>query len=138
MDIHTVKKWRSDMNEKEIWDCETPIRELLDCEIPAWIEQEMPDISAQTIAAICQGGCASGAYMPACWYDDAQRVMSKHGDDVLDYIEGCCGELPNPFQQYESVSWSGMASFFLSYAVELWASCVMAELEVFEPEGEDA
>lgn len=126
------------MNEKEIWDCDTPISELLDGRIPAWIEQEMPDISAQTIAAICQGGCASGAYMPACWYDDAQRVMSKHGDDVLDYIERSLGELPNPFQEYEAVSWSGMASFFLSYAVELWASGIMAELEELELEGEDA
>lgn len=118
------------MNTQEIWNCETPIAELLDCDIPAWIEQ---DICAMTVASICQGGCASGSYMPAVTYWQALRTMSDRGDDVLEYIEDSLGELPNP---PSGESWRGMACFYLSYAVELWAGDIMAQLENLESEDE--
>jgi len=112
----------------ELWDIETPIKEIegLDIDIPAWIEQ---DISPNDVAAICHGGCASGAYMPAVTYHNALKVMSEDGDDVLQYIEDALGELPEP---PKNTSWSGMACFYLSCAVELWASSVESELESFE------
>ena len=107
-----------------LWDYEDPISELLpDIEIPPWIEQ---DISPNDVAAICQGGCASGAYMPACVYATARETMNAHGDDVLDYIEDHSDDLP---AVPEGTSWSGMACHFLSYAVELWASSVENELD---------
>ena len=120
------------MNTQEIWNCESAVADLLDCEIPAWIEQ---DINVMTIASICNGGCASGSYMPAVWYDDALRTMSEHGDDVLQYIDDVLGELP---AIPKGESWAGMACFFLSYAVELWAGSVMAQLEELELEEEEA
>jgi hypothetical protein len=101
------------MTEQEIWDCEAPVAGLLDCDVPAWIGQ---DISAADIAAICQGGCASGAYMPAVTYYQAVKTMSEHGDDVLPAVPS-------------DTSWSGLALFFLSCAVELWAGGIMAGLE---------
>lgn len=117
------------MNTQEIWNCENTVADLLNCKIPAWIEQ---DIDAMTIASICTGGCASGSYMPAVWYDDALRTMSQHGDDVLDYIMDYYGEIP-PADKNES--WSGMACFYLSTAVELWAGDIMGQLESLEGEG---
>ncbi len=112
----------------DMWNTETPIREIegLDIEIPAWIER---DISPNDVAAIVQGGCASGAYMPAVTYHQALETMKEHGDEVLQFIEDQLGELPAPAK---GKSWSGMACFYLSCAVELWASNVESELERFE------
>lgn len=118
------------MNTQEIWNCESAVADLLDCEIPAWIEQ---DIDAMTIASICNGGCASGSYMPAVTYWKANDTMANHGDDVLDYIVEQLGELP---AIPKGESWAGMACFFLSYAVELWAGDIMGQLESLE--GEEA
>jgi hypothetical protein len=83
--------------------------------ITTWIDQ---NITPYDIAAICQGGCASGAYMPAvtCW--QALETMDSHGDEILDYIENALGEIPTPSPIQ---SWSGMACYYLSWAVELWA-----------------
>jgi hypothetical protein len=111
------------MTEQEIWNCGTPISELLDCGVPSWIQQ---DISPNDVAAISQGGCASGAYMPAVTYYNARETMNEHGDDVLQYIEDQLGELP---AVPSGESWSGIAVFYLSAAVELWASAIMPELE---------
>jgi hypothetical protein len=85
-------------------------------DVPRWIDQ---DITFYTVASIQQGGCASGAYMPAVIYYDAAQTMAEHGNDVLDYIEGELGELPTV---PPSTTWSGMAVHYLSCAVELWAS----------------
>ena len=94
----------------------------LDIEVPDWIEQ---DITNHDIEAIIQGGCASGAYMPAVTYHQARETMGEHGDTVLTYIEDNYGELPDiP----KGESWSGIAVFFLSCAVELWATSVENEV----------
>jgi hypothetical protein len=82
---------------------------------PDWITQEL-DLA--DIQAIQQGGCASGAYMPAVTYYQANKTMAEYGDDVLGYIESELGELPQPDK---GESWSGLAVFYLSCAVELWA-----------------
>ena len=84
---------------------------------PDWITTNQP-LGITDIQAIQQGGCASGAYMPAVTYYTASQTMAVHGNDVLDYIQEQLGELPAPPQD---TSWSGMAVFYLSYAVELWA-----------------
>jgi hypothetical protein len=118
------------MTNDEIWNCETPVIDLLFCEIPSWIEQ---DIAPYDVAAIVQGGCASGAYMPAVTYHRAAAVMADHGDDVLDYITQSTGHLP---LAPADTSWSGLACFYLSCAVELWSSgihCELEELETKEP-----
>ena len=110
------------MNDQDIWNYDEPVSEL-DIDVPAWIEQ---DITGTDVASICQGGCASGAYMPAVTYYQAAQTMAKHGDDVLEYIEEQLGELPAiPAGE----SWSGIAVFFLSYAVELWAMSAYSEME---------
>ncbi len=107
--------------ETELWDFEDPIRGH-DVDVPDWIDQ---DISGTDISAIVQGGCASGAYMPAVTYWQAKEIMSDHGDDVLNYIEDAMGETPRP---PEGASWSSIAVFYLSVAVELWAASVHTEL----------
>ena len=79
---------------------------------PEWITQPL---SPADISAILQGGCASGAYMPAVTCADARQTMAEHGNDVLEYIEGHCGELPSIPNR---LSWDGIAVFYLSVAVE--------------------
>ncbi len=81
---------------------------------PTWITQEL-DIA--DIQAVIQGGCASGAYMPAVLYYNALQTMTEHGDDVLDYLAEHYGVIPGPI---EGESYSGMAVFYLSCAVEAW------------------
>lgn len=102
------------MTTINLYDHETPCAHYV--EVPMWIAQ---DISCYDLAAILQGGCASGAYMPAVTYHKALQTMSDHGDDVLAYLESL-GELP----RVDGLSWAGMASHYLSCAVELWASSV--------------
>ena len=80
---------------------------------PEWLD--IDDLG--TVQAVQQGGCASGAYMPAVTYWQAAATMAEHGDDVLDYIQENYGELLTP---PSNISWSGLAVFYLSMAVELW------------------
>jgi len=84
---------------------------------PDWITCNQ-SLDFADIQAIQQGGCESGAYMPAVTYYTASQTMAIHGDDVLQYIEDSLGEIPD---LPKDSSWSGIAVFFLSYAVELWA-----------------
>jgi len=100
-------------------------REARNCgvTVPMWIDQ---DITVQTVAAIQQGQCESGAYMPAVTYHAAAETMSEHGDSVLQYLEDALGELP-PLPN--NTSWSGIACHFLAYAVDMWADLTADQLE---------
>ena len=111
------------MTSEEIWNCDATVAETIGEKIPAWIDQ---DICVSTIASIVQGGCASGAYMPAVTYWRALQSMNDYGDEVLDYIQDQLGEMPT---HCSGESWAGMACFYLSYAIELWAGNVFAQLE---------
>lgn len=114
-----------------IFDNETAINELnVSIDVPAWIDQ---DISPHDVSSICQGGCASGAYMPAVTYHQALKTMSEHGDNVLQYIEDIFGELP---QVPKGESWSGIACYYLSTAVEAWATGAYSMLEEHDDEVE--
>jgi len=103
-----------------------------DIDVPAWMDDEYFTDGAitadevDTLRAIVQGGCASGAYMPAVTYYQARDTMNRHGDDVLDYIQDALGELPAPA---DDESWSGMACHYLSTAVELWAGLTMNQID---------
>ena len=103
------------------WNAEEEVKDL-GIEVPRWIEQ---DISPSTIASICQGGCASGAYMPAVTYWQAGETMQEYGDSIFEYLEEVLGEIPNPVSE----SWLGRACDYMSLAVELWASSVIDEVE---------
>ena len=115
---------------KRSWNSEDPIKDL-GIDVPAWIDQ---DIYPSTVAAIVQGGCASGAYMPAVTYYDAQCTMGVQGDDILQYLQDSYGELPKP---KDDESWSGLAVFYLSCGVELWTSGVIDEIESKLEENDD-
>ena len=101
----------------DLWNYDNPITSYIDTfTVPKWIEQ---DITPSTVAAILQGGCDSGAYMPAVTYYQAEKTMSEHGDDIFEYIEDFLDEIPRPSAP---ISWSGLAVVYLSTAVEQWAS----------------
>lgn len=109
------------MTHEELWNSDTPLSDL-GAVVPAWIDR---DIRCTTLAAIIQGGCSSGAYMPAVTYHDAAATMHEHGDAVLDYIEKVHGDdMPRP---PHSTSWHGLAVFYLSAAVELWAAATFEQ-----------
>lgn len=106
----------------DLWNNDEPIR-ALGFDVPAWIDR---DITPGDVAAIMQGGCESGAYMPAVTYHQALATMTEHGDNILDYLEETMDELPVPSAP---TSWSGFACFYLSCAVEMWAFAIEPELE---------
>ena len=125
------------MTTDQIWNDERRLDELnMEDRVPAWIDA---DITPCNVIAIVQGGCASGAYMPAVTYHTARKIMDEHGDQaegVLDYLQGYYGdEMPRP---EPSESWAGMAVFYLSAAVEVWASAMLQSLEDIEAEAEEA
>jgi len=105
-----------------LWENDEPVSDL-GIDVPRWIDQ---DITPYDVAAICQGGCASGAYMPAVTYYQALETMNEHGDDIFEYIENSYGEIPMPPDA--AMYWMGMAVFYVSLAVELWASSVEDEI----------
>ena len=121
------------MQPSILWTRDEPIIDIApDIDIPEWVEDR--EITAVDIAAILQGGCASGAYMPAVHYGKALATMSKHGDEVLEFIVDRFGELLRPcFNE----SWSGLASHYLSHAVELWAASIEDELADAIADAED-
>lgn len=106
-----------------LWEHEDKASEHV--EVPRWIDQ---DICGNQLEAINQGGCASGAYMPAVTYHEALKTMSEHGDEVIGYLADMadCDGLPNTLPEISS--WSGLACHWLSQAVELWASGAAREL----------
>lgn len=104
----------------DIWEDD---REIPENDRPEWVES---GLNFCNVAAICEGGCASGAYMPAVTYHEASATMAKHGDDVLDYIGNTLGEISAP---QAGESWSGLAVFYLSMAVEIWAGEIQARWE---------
>ena len=106
----------------DLWENDEPVSNL-GIDVPRWIDQ---DITPYDVAAICQGGCASGAYMPAVTYYQALETMNEHGDDIFEYIENSYGEIPMPPDA--AMYWMGMAAFYVSLAVELWASGVEDEI----------
>ena len=108
-------------NQDELWNNENNVSDYTD--VPAWVDQ---GITVYDLMAIQQGGCASGAYMPAVTYHQAKATMAEHGDTVLDYIFSIESELP---ANQNALSWSGIAVFYLSIAVELWASSAIAAIE---------
>lgn len=116
------------MNNQDIWNSSATVAETLGCNVPHWIDQ---DIGISTVASIMQGGCHSGAYMPAVTYYRALETMGHYGNDVIDYIHGQLGETPAP-KPWES--WGGMACHYLSLAVELWAGDIYNQLEGLDDE----
>ena len=111
------------MNNETLYSIDDATVESFDIEVPEWIEQ---DVTPYDVAAIVEGGCASGAYMPAVTYHKAAATMAEHGDDVLQFIEDHSGELP---AVPPGESWTGIAVFYLSCAVKAWAHGVRDELE---------
>lgn len=119
-----------------LWDHEEkPVSDYLD--VPEWIEE---DITVGTIAAVCQGGCASGAYMPTVTYWQALETMGKYSDEIERYLDD------SGMDMLESIAydhWAGVAYTVVSSAVELWCSSIEEELlelleeDEEEPEEED-
>lgn len=111
------------MTNEELWNDERELNDL-GFAVPAWIEQ---DITPYDCMAIAQGGCNSGAYMPAVTYSTARETMAKHGDEIIAFIES--DGFPVPAYDPEADTWSGFCCKVHSTAVELWVAKIMPALE---------
>ena len=130
------------MTTQQQWDTSESINDLVgataedtddlnDLFLPPWIEST---ISPYQVQSIIKGGCEGGAYLPAVVYHQAQEIMHDHGDHVLDYIESIRGDLPAPMA---GSSWAGIATHYLSTAVELWAHSTAEALEGIDIKGDN-
>lgn len=118
------------MDATNLWDIETPIREL-GVDVPAWIDQ---DIDGATVAAIVQGGCESGAYMPAVTYHEAVAIMAEHGDDVVEYLRD--HGWTEVFTIDDQQTFRGFCCNLLSAAVESFANDAAWQVEDYLAHGE--
>ena len=85
---------------------------------PSWLKYMGEIDSIAEMKDIQQGGCASGAYMPAVTYRTALETMHLYGDNITNYLIDRLGKLP----VHTGIrSWSELAVFYVSFAVELWA-----------------
>ena len=109
-----------------LWDHEEkPVSDYLD--VPEWIES---DITCYTVAAVCQGGCASGSYMPAVTYYQALATMNEYSNRIEQYLN-------DNGLEFAYDHWAGMACTMVSAAVELWCYSIEEELlELIEEEEE--
>ncbi len=75
--------------------------------------------SIAELQEIQQGGCKSGAYMPAVTYHTALDTMANHSDSVEQWCGDC---FPEGIVFYpETETFGGFAVKLVSVAVEEWA-----------------
>ena len=73
------------------------------------------------IRSIQDGGCASGAYMPAVTYYTAVECMNEHYSEIEDILEDAfCGNWP--VFDISKENWRGFAVKLVSMAVEVWVN----------------
>jgi hypothetical protein len=104
------------MPDDILWRHEIELKEL-GIDVPEWIR---PDIDTRELGAILQGGCASGAYMPAVTWTEAVRTMGRDGVQVVDYVQDNLGTATAA----PAGRWHDICSWWLVQAVELWCSSV--------------
>lgn len=83
---------------------------------PEWLLELGGIDSFCTVQAVNQGGCASGAYMPAVTYWEASKLMSEWGDEVVEYIGWEIVDMP----PIGGDSWGSYCCTLVSCAIELW------------------
>jgi len=102
---------------------------------PDWLKElcrlgEHRDLTGSDIASINQGGCESGAFMPAVTYWVAKEVFVSHGDEMLNWIESASSAddrtiwagLTLADLAKGQMSVGGLACRVCSTAVELWCA----------------
>ena len=77
--------------------------------------------SVEELASIIEGGCESGAYMPAVTYDTALECMTKHYDSIEEQISLTQGDEAKFTFNPASDSFAGFCVQLCSFAVESWA-----------------
>ena len=96
-----------------LWNTDRPLSDFDSTpEVPVWIDDYLTPCD---VAAVNQGGCASGAYMPAVNWE-ARETMNRHGSEILDYIG-----LPRTHFD-DGQEWSELACSIVSFGVEVWCS----------------
>ncbi len=112
---------------ERLW--EHPDQELPDdIEVPSYVTNPGDGSAPSThdVAAILQGGCESGAWMPAVTYWAALETMRRDGDAVLDALQSA--GLDATLLLDSEGSWAAWACDLVSAAVELWAASIADDL----------
>ena len=82
--------------------------------------KEIQVIDWNDAQAILQGGCASGAYMPAVTYQTAQAILNQYSDSIEAVFEEFgYGERQITWDITED-TFAGFCVKVVSMAVELW------------------
>lgn len=99
---------------------------------PAWLDAMGGIDDLAEVQGINESGCAGYPYMGAVTYHKALDTMEEHGDEIFFYIEEHLGEMP---AQPKSESWSSMAVFYCSTAVEIWCNQFADMLSIIDLDG---
>jgi hypothetical protein len=88
------------------------------------------------IEAVRQGGCASGAYMPAVTYCIAAECMYKFGHEIVEYLDQQGYGTECEFLQLnpQEDTYAGWCVKVVSAAVEEWCYCA----DLCEDDDDDA
>jgi hypothetical protein len=103
-----------------------------DIDVPMWMKNpdtgDFPTVA--DIQAILEGGCDSGAWMPAVTYYDAKRIMAEHGDEICEYLDECV--FGNAELKLSDETWGNFCVRMLSAAIERKAALMRYRLEDIE------
>lgn len=80
------------------------------------------------LIAIYEGGCASGAYMPAVTYFTAKKTFIEYEDKLCDYVDGYGLSLDLD----KGDCFSNFCAKVCSAAVESWVSSFSDVIELFK------
>ena len=88
---------------------------------PAFVANTQP-LSGTDIAAVIQGGCASGAWMPAVTYWQSAEILQKYEDEILELLAhaGVDMAMLISAEQDNRESYRDLGCKLVSAAVEIW------------------
>jgi len=111
-----------------MYETAVDLREL-GLEVPEWIRGD--DIDTAAVAAIVEGGCASGAWMPAVTYHMARETICKYSDAIDKYLAGSGIDLAEHLTLKPNQAIDCLLCDIVSLAVEQWTAEVFDIVETF-------
>ena len=99
---------------------------------PDWLVFMSRIDSIEEIASILEGGCASGAYMPAVTYHTANKCVNEHGEDMLEYIHNKCDLKLKDLVTDKVETFNDLNTTICSMCVENWCYSFSSVIEILK------
>ena len=131
-DFVAANKEDNEMDEaKSMWDEQELVQDL-GIDVPFFVKfdigaedgTQFKHPTVQDVASIFQGGCDSGAWMPAVTYYSALRNLAENAIEIEDYLD----EVGWGITKSTEDGIMTVACEMVSAAVEIWAAGVHQEL----------